>query len=54
LILEGLNALKTDADIYDCGNKLGYLIANLAIGMRDPKSRPTISAFFNKLIEDDF
>ena len=53
LILEGLNALKTDADVYDCGNKLGYLSANLAIGMRDPKSRSTIRALFNKLIDDD-
>jgi UTP--glucose-1-phosphate uridylyltransferase len=54
LILEGLNALKTDADIYDCGNKLGYLSANLAIGMRDPKSRSNICALFNKLLGDDF
>jgi len=52
LILEGLNALKTDADIYDCGNKLGYLSANLAVGMRDPKSRATIHALFNKLLSD--
>ena len=54
LILEGLNALKTDADIYDCGNKLGYLSANLAIGMRDPKSRSAIHALFNRLIDDNF
>ena len=54
LTLESLNALKTDADIYDCGNKLGYLSANLAIGMRDPISRSTILALFNKLIDDDF
>ena len=33
LIFDGLNGLKTDADIYDCGNKLGYLSAYLAIGM---------------------
>ena len=49
---EGLNALKTDADIYDCGNKLGYLSANLAVGMRDPKSSATIHALFNKLLSD--
>jgi UTP--glucose-1-phosphate uridylyltransferase len=54
LILEGLNALKTDAEIYDCGNKLGYLSANLSIGMRDPKSRSTIRALFNKLNDADF
>jgi len=49
----GLNALKTDADVYDCGNKLGYLSANLAICMRDPDSRPTIRALFNSLNDDD-
>lgn len=48
----GLNALKTDADIYDCGDKLGYLSANLAVGMRDPKSKAHIHALFNKLIDD--
>jgi UTP--glucose-1-phosphate uridylyltransferase len=53
LDLEGLNALKTDADIYDCGNKLGYLSANLAIGMRDPKSKAVIHALFDKLMDDD-
>tara|TARA_B110001450_G_scaffold252316_1_gene273890 strand:- start:1878 stop:2192 length:315 start_codon:yes stop_codon:yes gene_type:complete len=52
LDIEGLNGLKTDADIYDCGNKLGYLSANLAISMRDPKSRASIHALFNKLIND--
>ena len=54
LILEGLNALKTDAAIYDCGNKLGFLSANLAIVMWDPKSRSAILALFNKLIDVDF
>ena len=54
LSLEGLNGLKTDADVYDCGNKIGYLTANLAIGMRDTKSRAAIHALFNKLIGDNF
>ena len=49
----GLNAFKTDADIYDCGNKLGYLSANLAIGIRDQKSKASILKLFNKLIADD-
>jgi len=53
LIFEGLNGLRTDADIYDCGNKLGFLSANLAVGMRDSKSRAAIHALFNKLIDDD-
>jgi UTP--glucose-1-phosphate uridylyltransferase len=50
---EGLNALKTDADVYDCGNKLGFLSANLAVGMRDPKSSAFIHKLFNKLIDSD-
>ena len=54
LSLEGLNCFKTDADVYDCGNKIGYLSANLAVGMRDAKSRASIHALFNKLIDDDF
>ena len=47
---EGLNALKTDIDVYDCGNKFGYLSANLAVVMRDPKSKVVINTLFNKLI----
>ena len=50
---EGLNALKTDADVYDCGNKLGFLSANLAVGMRDPKSSAFIHKLFNKLTDSD-
>ena len=50
----GLNTLKTDADVYDCGNKLGYLNANLAVGMLDAVSRASLYALFNKLIDDDF
>jgi len=49
---EGLNALMTDAGIYDCGNKLGFLSANLAVGMQDPKSRASIIQLFNDLIND--
>ena len=39
LKLEGLNAFKTDAAIFDCGNKQGFLSANLAVGMRDPDTK---------------
>ena len=31
----GLNAFETDATIFDCGNKQGFLGANLAVGLRD-------------------
>ena len=53
LAKEGINAVLTDADIYDCGDKLGYLHANLAVGMRDAKSRESIKALFYKLMNNE-
>jgi UTP--glucose-1-phosphate uridylyltransferase len=50
---QGLNAVITDADVYDCGNKLGYLCANLAVGMQDSNIRTNINALFDKLINND-
>jgi UTP--glucose-1-phosphate uridylyltransferase len=46
LKLEGLNALETDAEIHDCGNKLGFLGANLAVGMRDADTKLAIKKLF--------
>ena len=46
LKLEGLNALETDAEIHDCGNKQGFLGANLAVGMRDAKTKLAIKKLF--------
>lgn len=37
-----LNALFTDATTFDCGNKEGFLGANLALGMRDAKVKKYI------------
>ena len=34
-----LNALLTDAHVFDCGNKDGFLGANIAVGSRDPSTR---------------
>ena len=45
---DGLNAFETDADIFDCGNKQGFLSANLAVGMRDPETRKVIKALIEK------
>jgi UTP--glucose-1-phosphate uridylyltransferase len=45
---DGLNAFETDADIFDCGNKQGFLSANLAVGMRDPDTRQSIKALIEK------
>ena len=39
---DGLNGFQTDAEIYDCGNKMGFLSANLAVGMRDPQTKKVI------------
>jgi UTP--glucose-1-phosphate uridylyltransferase len=43
-----LNAFETDAGIFDCGNKQGYLSANLAVGMRDPESKQSIKSLIDK------
>lgn len=48
LKLEGLNAFKTDAAIFVCGNKQGFLSANLAVGMRDPDTKRYIKSFIEK------
>jgi UTP--glucose-1-phosphate uridylyltransferase len=45
---DGLNAFETDANIFDCGNKQGFLSANLAVGMRDPDTRQVIKALIEK------
>ena len=33
----GLNAFLSTAKIFDCGNKKGFIGANLMLGMRDPE-----------------
>jgi len=43
----GLNAFETDAATFDCGNKQGFLGANVAVGMQDPK----IKAYLKALID---
>ena len=48
LKLEGLNAFEADAEIFDCGNKRGFLSANLAVGMRDPNTKQYIKALIEK------
>ncbi|MFL2496221.1 MAG: UTP--glucose-1-phosphate uridylyltransferase [Porticoccaceae bacterium] len=44
---DGLNSFETDAGIHDCGNKQGFLSANLAVGMRDPETREEIKRLFD-------
>ena len=43
---DGLNAFETDAEIHDCGNKQGFLGANLAVGMRDAETKIVIKKLF--------
>ena len=45
---DGLNSFETDASIHDCGNKQGFLSANLAVGMRDPETREEIKRLFER------
>ena len=42
LVTDGLNAFETDAEVHDCGNKQGFLSANLAVAMRDPETKIVI------------
>ncbi len=48
LKLDRLNAFETDAGIFDCGNKQGFLSANLTVGMRDPDTKQHIKALIDK------
>ena len=48
LKFDELNAFETDAGIFDCGNKQGFLSANLAVGMRDPETKKLIKALIQK------
>jgi UTP--glucose-1-phosphate uridylyltransferase len=45
---DGLNSFETDAEIHECGNKQGFLSANLAVGMQDPETRKEIKKLFFK------
>jgi len=44
-----LGAFKTDAATFDCGNKSGFLAANIAVGMRDEVTRAYVQSRFNGL-----
>lgn len=48
LKLGGLNAFETDANIHDCGNKSGFLSANLSMGIRDPDTYKEIKKLLRK------
>ena len=37
---DGLNAFETDAATFDCGNKRGFLGANVELGLQGPEIKP--------------
>lgn len=49
LEIDSLNAFLTDALTFDCGNKQGFLGANLALGMRDEQTKK----YLMELIHDN-
>ena len=46
---EWLKSFETDARTFDCGNKQGFLRANVAVGIQDPE----IKYYLKALIEAD-
>ena len=49
LIYGELNAFLSTAKIFDCGNKKGFIGANLALGMRDPETADYLKDLYNTL-----
>ena len=45
---DGLKAFETDWSIFDCGSKQDFLSTNLAVGMSNPETRPSIKALIDK------
>ena len=48
LEIDSLNAFLTDASTFDCGNKQGFLGANLALGMRDEQTKTYLMELIHK------
>jgi UTP--glucose-1-phosphate uridylyltransferase len=42
------HAITVDADRHDCGDKAGFVLANLALGMADPEVAPKLKAFLGR------
>lgn len=45
-----LNVFLTDAQIFDCGNKNGFLGANIAVGSRDPNTRSYLQKLAKEIL----
>ncbi len=48
LNLNPVQGFKLEGKIFDCGDKLGYLIANLAFSFNDPSIKKEVLKFINK------
>lgn len=46
---EGINSLETDAEVYDCGSIEGFLMANVALGLRMPHTKIKLIEMLNLL-----
>lgn len=44
------HAVETTCDRYDCGDKVGFLHANIAVGLQRPDIAPALRAILSKLI----
>jgi UTP--glucose-1-phosphate uridylyltransferase len=45
------HAVKTACDRYDCGDKVGFLEANIAVGLSRPDIAPQLRASLKKLLD---
>ena len=46
------HGVKTDCARYDCGDKLGFLEANIAVGLSRPDLAPGLKALIKRLAQD--
>jgi len=44
------HAVKTDCARYDCGDKVGFLHANIAVGLSRPDIAPQLSKILKALV----
>ena len=50
LATQDFHALKYEGRTFDCGSKLGFLLANVAYALERPELRDTLAAEIKKLI----
>jgi len=46
-----LHALKTNCERYDCGDKVGFIQANLAVGLSRPDIAPALRQLISKYLD---